>query len=57
MNYADPDKMERRRITEIKALTYVQRLERLMAILEISYLMRNAGKSTVESDGRANSNL
>ena len=55
INHADPDELEKRRIAEIKALTYVQRLERLIAILEISYLTGNAGKSNVKSNERANS--
>ena len=46
LNNAHPQELEKRRIAEIKALSYVQRLERLMAILELSYMMKNAGKSS-----------
>ena len=55
MNHADPEELEKRRIAEMKGLSYVQRLERLMAILEISYGMRNAAKITEENNERANS--
>ena len=32
--------MERKRIAEIKSLSYLKRLERMMAIIEVSYMLR-----------------
>lgn len=55
LNHAHPQELEKRRIAEIKALSYVQRLERLMAILELSYMIKQAGKSTVKNNEPANS--
>lgn len=34
--------MERKRIAEIKSLSYLERLERMMAIIEVSYMLRTA---------------
>lgn len=44
LNHAHPDILEAARIKEIKALSYLERLERLMAIIEISYALKNALK-------------
>jgi hypothetical protein len=45
LNHGSPEVLEAKRIAEIKSLTYVERLERLFAIIEVSYMMRNAVKS------------
>lgn len=42
LNHASPKVLEEKRIAEIKSLSYVERLERLFAIIEVSYMMRNA---------------
>ena len=44
LNHDTPGKLEAQRIAEIQSLTYAQRLERLMAIIEISYKLKNAPK-------------
>lgn len=44
LNHGSPEVLEARRIAEIKSLTHLERLERLMAILEISYLLKTAPK-------------
>ena len=44
LNHDKPEKLEAMRIAEIQSLTYVERLERLMAIIEISYKLKNAPK-------------
>lgn len=44
LNHDTPEKLEAQRIAEIQSLTYRQRLERLMAIIEISYKLKNAPK-------------
>lgn len=36
--------MEKKRIAEIKSLSYLERLERMMAIIEVSYMLRTATK-------------
>ena len=42
LNHGSPEILEAKRIAEIKSLSYVERLERLFAIIEVSYMMRNA---------------
>ena len=44
LNHDNPEKLEAKRIAEIKSLSYVERLERLMAIIELSYTLKNAPK-------------
>ena len=44
INHAHPSKMEARYIDEIKKMTPQQRFEKLMAIIEISYLLKTAKK-------------
>jgi hypothetical protein len=41
-NHASPKVLETKRIAEIKSLSYLERLERLMAILEVSYMFKTA---------------
>jgi len=42
LNHGNPNELEAKRIAEIKALSYAERLERLMAIIEVSYALKNA---------------
>ena len=42
LNHAHPSKMEARHIEEIRKMTAQQRFEKLMAIIEISYLLKTA---------------
>jgi len=42
INHAHPSKMEKRHIEEVRKLTSQQRFEKLMAIIEISYLLKTA---------------
>ncbi len=42
LNHGHPDILEAKRIKEIKALSYLERLERLMVIIEVSYALKNA---------------
>jgi hypothetical protein len=44
LNHAHPSKMEARQIEEIRKMTAQQRFEKLMAIIEISYLLKTAKK-------------
>jgi hypothetical protein len=44
LNHNAPDILESQRIAEIKSMSYLQRLERLMAILEVSYMLKTAKK-------------
>jgi hypothetical protein len=44
LNHAHPSIMEARYIEEIKKMTPQQRFEKLMAIIEISYLLKTAKK-------------
>ena len=44
LNNSNPKVLEAQRILEIKSLTHLQRLERLMAILEVSYMLKCAKK-------------
>ncbi|MGL2963358.1 hypothetical protein ACSVH2_06015 [Flavobacterium sp. RSB2_4_14] len=44
LNHDHPSKMELRHIDEIKKLSPQQRFEKLMAIIEISYLLKTAKK-------------
>jgi hypothetical protein len=42
LKFGTPQEFEAVRILEIKSLSYVQRLERLMAIIEISHALKTA---------------
>lgn len=53
LNYSNPEDKEAKRIAEMKSLTYLERLERLMAILEISFLMKSGTK--IKNNDRSNS--
>ena len=44
LNHDHPSKMEVRYIDEIRKMTPQQRFEKLMAIIEISYLLKTAKK-------------
>jgi hypothetical protein len=44
LHHGNPKEKEVKRIAEIKSLTYVERLERLFAIIELSYTLKNAPK-------------
>lgn len=44
LNHAHPSKMQIRYIEEIKRMSPQQRFEKLMAIIEISYLLKTAKK-------------
>ena len=44
LNHAHPTVMEARYIEEARQLTYQQRFEKLMAIIEISCLLKSAKK-------------
>lgn len=44
LNYSNPEEKEAKRIPEMKSLSYLERLGRLMAILEISFLIKNGTK-------------
>ena len=44
LSYAHPKIAEEKRVTEIKSLSYLERLERLMSIMEVSYMMSTATK-------------
>lgn len=44
LNHDKPEKLEAKRIAEVKSLSYIERLERLMAIIELSYTLKNASK-------------
>jgi hypothetical protein len=44
LNHDRPEKLEAKRIAEMKSLCYLERLERLMAIIELSYTLKNAPK-------------
>ena len=44
LNHDHPSKMEARYINEVKKMTPQQRYEKLMAIIELSYLLKTAKK-------------
>jgi hypothetical protein len=44
LNHANPSKMEARHIDEVRNMTPQQRFEKLMAIIEISYLLKTSKK-------------
>lgn len=44
-NEIDIKAMEKKRIAEIKSLSYLERLERMMAIIEVSYMLRTATRT------------
>lgn len=44
LNHAHPSKMEARHIVEIRKMTAQQRFEKLMAIIEVSYLLKTANR-------------
>ncbi len=44
LNHAHPKVMEARHIEEARQLTYQQRFDKLIALIEISYMLKNAKK-------------
>ena len=44
LNHAHPSKMEARYINEVRKMTPQQRFEKLMAIIELSNMLKNAKK-------------
>jgi hypothetical protein len=44
LNCGTPKELEAKRIVEIKSRSYLERLERLMAHLEVSYMLKTAQK-------------
>jgi hypothetical protein len=44
LNHDNPKSLENKRLAEIKKLSYVERLERLFAILEVTYMLQTAKK-------------
>ncbi|MBS7253052.1 hypothetical protein [Flavobacterium branchiicola] len=42
LNFGTPKELEAKRIAEIKSLSYLERLERLMVIMEVSYTLKTA---------------
>lgn len=46
LHHAHPSTMEERYIKEIKKMSPQQRFEKLMAIIEISYILKTAKKIT-----------
>jgi hypothetical protein len=47
--HPSPEILEARRIAEIKALSYEERIKRLLALIEISFKIRNASKAQLKS--------
>lgn len=50
LNHASPIILEAKRVAEIKNLTYAERLERLSALIKISYMLKSAKR--VETKNR-----
>ena len=44
LNHTHPSKMEERYLDEIRKMTPQQRFEKLMAIIELSYLLKTSKK-------------
>ena len=44
LNHGQPSKMEARYIAEIRSMSPQQRFEKLMAIIELSYLLKTSKK-------------
>jgi hypothetical protein len=42
LNHCSPEVHEARRIAEMKALSYEERIKRLLALIEISFKIKNA---------------
>lgn len=42
LSFGTPKELEANRIAEMRSLSYAERLERLMAIIEISYALKSA---------------
>ncbi|WKL48201.1 hypothetical protein Q1W71_00180 [Flavobacterium pectinovorum] len=42
LSFGSPKELEAKRIAEIKSLSYLERLERLMSLIEISYALKTA---------------
>lgn len=49
LNHAPPEEMEKRYIEEIRQMSYQQRYDKMIAIMELSYLVKNA-KITFKSN-------
>lgn len=47
LNHDDPSKMEARYINEVKKMTPQQRYEKLMAIIQLSYILKKAKQKSI----------
>ncbi|MFD2938905.1 hypothetical protein [Flavobacterium notoginsengisoli] len=41
LSFGNPKELEAKRIAEIKSLSYLERLERLMVLIEVSYTLKS----------------
>ncbi len=48
LNHGPSEVLEAKRIAEIKALSYIERLERMFALIELSYKVRTAKKNKLK---------
>ncbi len=44
LNHGSPEVLEAQRIAEIKALSYAERINRLLHLIEVSYVIKMAAK-------------
>lgn len=42
LSFGTPKELEANRVAEIKSLSYLERLERLMTLIEVSYMLKTA---------------
>ncbi|BDB53606.1 hypothetical protein [Flavobacterium ammonificans] len=47
LNHDDPSQMEARYINEVKKMTPQQRYEKLMAIIQLSYILKTAKQKSI----------
>lgn len=50
ITYADPHIIEEKRIKEVRSLSYLERLERLFVLIDVSQRLQKASKSKLNQD-------
>lgn len=53
LHHGNPKELEAKRIEEIKKLSYAQRLENFLKLMELSYALKNAPKRTFSNKSQS----
>ncbi|WP_431244806.1 hypothetical protein ACQ9BO_11450 [Flavobacterium sp. P21] len=52
LNFGSPKELEAKRIAEIKSLSYLERLERLMILIEVSSTLKKVNEISIKNQSK-----